>query len=219
MAKAIRKPGTAGVSRRAGGGKVAKNMPTPIAKTKGQASISTEMKARASVARSLGRRATASCLARKHTKTKPSKERLQQLKKDRERTAAILNYVAHHREALLGSLEPSVLRDSMAKRNAILRLGRRWFHGESEAVRQAYFAGKSVSSDVGACPLERRPDGIAESGGGGGSAAVAPCARQPSPKICAPAARFDEPAVPAPAQDVCMVGLARQPATYKVATS
>ena len=54
MAKAIRKPGTAGVSRRVGGGEVAKNMPTPIAKTKGQASISTEMKARASVARSLG---------------------------------------------------------------------------------------------------------------------------------------------------------------------
>ena len=124
-------------------------------------------------------------LARKHPpRTKPSKKRLQQLKKDREKTAA------HHREALLGRLEPSVLRDSMAKRNAILRLGRRWFHGESEAVRQAYFAGKSVSSDVGACPLERRPDGIAESGGGGGgSAAVAPCARQPSPKICAPARR------------------------------
>ena len=56
-----RKPGTAGVSRRVGGGKVAKKMPTPIAKTKGQASISTEMKARASVARSLGRRATATC--------------------------------------------------------------------------------------------------------------------------------------------------------------
>ena len=125
-------------------------------------------------------------LARKPPpRTKPSKKRLQQLKKDRERTAA------HHREALLGRLEPSVLRDSVAKRNAILRLGRRWFHGESEAVRQAYFAGKSVSSDVGACPLERRPDGIAESGGGGGgSAAVAPCARQPSPKICAPARRY-----------------------------
>ena len=124
-------------------------------------------------------------LARKHPpRTKPSKKRLQQLKKDREKTAA------HHREALLGRLEPSVLRDSMAKRNAIMRLGRRWFHGESEAVRQAFFAGKSVSSDVGACPLERRPDGIAESGGGGGgSAAVAPCARQPSPKICAPARR------------------------------
>ena len=92
-----------------------------------------------------------------------------------------------------------MLRDSMAKRNGIMRLGRRWFHGESEAVRQAFFAGKSVSSDVGACPLERRPDGIAESGGGGGSAAVAPCARQPSPKICAPAARSPpraaEPAV------------------------
>ena len=124
-------------------------------------------------------------LARKPPpRTKPSKKRLQKLKQDRERTAA------HHREALLGRLEPSVLRDSMAKRNAILRLGRRWFHGESEVVRQAYFAGKSVSSDVGACPLERRPDEIAESGGGGGgSAAVAPCARQPSPKICAPARR------------------------------
>ena len=61
MAKAIRQPCTAGVSRRAEGGKVAKKMPTPIAETKGQASISTEMKARASVARSLGRRATASC--------------------------------------------------------------------------------------------------------------------------------------------------------------
>ena len=191
MAKAIRKPGTAGVSRRAGGGKVAKKMPTPIAKTKGQASIPTEMKARASVARSLGRQATASCLARKPPpRTKPSKERFQQLKHDRERTASILNYVAHHREALLGSLEPSELRDRAARRNGIRRLGRRWFHGESEAVRQAYFAGKSVSSDVGACPLERRPDEIAESGGGGGgSAAVAPCARQPSPKICAPARR------------------------------
>ena len=99
-------------------------------------------------------------LARKPPpRTKPSNKRLQQLKNDRERTAA------HHREALLGRLEPSVLRDSMAKRNAIMRLGRRWFHGESEAVRQAFFAGKSVSSDVGACPLERRPDGIAESGG------------------------------------------------------
>ena len=92
MAKAIRKPGTAGVSRRVGGGKVAKKMPTPIAKTKGQASISTEMKAR-----------------RPPPRTKPSKKRFQQLKKDRERTAA------HHREALLGLLEPSVLRDSMAK--------------------------------------------------------------------------------------------------------
>ena len=97
-------------------------------------------------------------LARKPPpRTKPSKKRLQQLKQDREKTAA------HHREALLGRLEPSVLRDSMAKRNAILRLGRRWFHGESEAVRGGM--------------------------GGGGSAAVAPCARQPSPKICAPARR------------------------------
>ena len=77
-------------------------------------------------------------LARKPPpRTKPGKKRLQQLKKDRERTAA------HHREALLGRLEPSVLRDSMAKRNAIVRLGRRWFHGESEAVRQAYFAGRA----------------------------------------------------------------------------
>ena len=51
-------------------------------------------------------------------------------------------------------------------------------------MRQAFFAGKSVSSGV-----DRR----------GGSAAVASCARQPSPKICAPAARSPpraaEPAV------------------------
>ena len=123
-------------------------------------------------------------LARKPpSRTKPSKKRLQQLKKDRERTAAISNYIDHHREALLGSLEPR------AKRSGILRLGRRWFHGESEAVQQSFFAGKSGSWDVGACPLER----------GGGSAAVASCARQPSPKICAPAARSPpraaEPAV------------------------
>ena len=163
MAKASRNPGTAGVSRRAGGGKVTKNTPTPIAKTKGQASINDGKQL--------------------------SKERLQQVKEDRERTAAILKYVAHHRDALLRSLEPSVLCDRYATRNGILRRGRRWFHGESDAVRQAFFAGKSVSLDVGACPLERRPDGIAESGGGGGSAAVTPCARQTSPKTFTPAAR------------------------------
>ena len=133
MAKAIRNRGTAGVSRRAGGGKVAEKMPTPIAETKGQASI--------------------------NDGKQPSKERLQQLKKDRERTAAILKHVAHHREALLGSLEPSVLGDRKATRNGILRLGRRWFHGKPDAARQAFFAGKRVSLDVGVCPLEPRGAG------------------------------------------------------------
>ena len=51
---------------------------------------------------------------------------------------------------MLGSLEPSVFRDNVAKRNEMMRLGRRCFHGESEAVQQAFFARKSVSSDVDA---------------------------------------------------------------------
>ena len=116
-----------------------------------------------------------------------------------------------------------MLGDRKATRNGILRLGRRWFHGESDAVRQAFFAGKSVSSPVRAPPMWKEAKvekEYSEWKETKASAAVTPCARQTSPKLCTPAARSPpraaEPAV-APIAGVGPAAAALEPTESAVA--
>ena len=108
----------------------------------------------------------------------PSSMRAQTLTKDRLKTAAISEYVAHYREELLRELPDEVKVNKNKKRAELIRLGRVRFSQLPESVQRQYYKGLNTSgtssrkdiveSEIVRVPLPRSPKMEPSSLGGPG---------------------------------------------------